>query len=353
MGGVGDKEPKEEVRRIQLTGKSTYIISLPKRWVMDMNLKAGSQLAISRQSDASLILTPKELVKPVKLGEASVMISQKDDPNTIVRKIIALYLAGYSLIAVKAKDERVTSLQRNVIKNLVRNKLVGVEVVSDSHNEMKLQVLLSYPELSVESALRRMCLIAISMHEDAMQALRSLDEKLAKDVIMLDDEVDRFGLYIIRQLKAAVQSERILKDIGLESPRDCLGYRVIVKFVERIADHAVKIAENALLLDAAIDDPILGRMSEMSSLAVSVFNDSIKSLYKGDYQLADSVIDRARTITSIEGEVMKLIAAEKAETSKMLVVRMIVESVRRVAEYASDIAEVVLNLNVNQIVAHP
>jgi hypothetical protein len=30
---------------------------------------------------------------------------------------------------------------------------------------------------------------------------------------------------------------------------------------------------------------------------------------------------------------------------------MITESIRRIAEYASDIAEIVLNLNVNQIIA--
>jgi hypothetical protein len=32
-------------------------------------------------------------------------------------------------------------------------------------------------------------------------------------------------------------------------------------------------------------------------------------------------------------------------------VRMIMESIRRSAEYASDIAEIVLNLNVDQIIA--
>jgi phosphate uptake regulator len=37
-------EGGEETRKIQLTGKSTYIVSLPKKWVTTMNLKTGSQL---------------------------------------------------------------------------------------------------------------------------------------------------------------------------------------------------------------------------------------------------------------------------------------------------------------------
>jgi len=346
---VGE-ESAEEIRKIQLTGKSTYTVSLPKKWVMSMKLKAGSQLVVSQQGDASLLLTPTELVKPSKLGEASITVSQEEDSNTMMRKIVALYLVGYNFIRIKTKNERITSLQRNFIKDMTRKKLVGTEIVSDSPNEMKLQVLLSYPELSVESALRRMCLIAASMHEDSLKALKNMDKELARDVISLDDEVDRFSLYIIRQLKAAVQSERVLRDIGLSSPRDCLGYRVIAKSVERIADHAVKISQNALSLEDKVNDFAFRKVSEMSSFARSVFDDSMRSLFEKDYLLADSVVMKAKTIASIENEAIKVIV-KRVEAVEMSSIRLIMESIRRTAEYASDIAEIVLNLNVGQITA--
>jgi len=349
MGEQVHQESDEEVRKIQLTGKSTYIVSLPKKWVAGMNLQTGSQVIVSKHSDASLLLTPKELFKPVKLGEASIVASQEEDPGTIERKIVALYLVGYSLIRIHTRNERITALQRNTIKDLTRKKLVGTEIISDSPTEMKLQILLSYPELSVESALRRMCLIAASMHEDTMHALKNLNKELCQDIITLDDEVDRFSLYIIRQLKAAVQSERILKDIGLSSPRDSLGYRVIARAVERIADHAVKIAKDISLLDTKIEEPVFDRISELSSFARSVFDDSIKSLFKKDYALADSVVAKAKTIVSMENEALKTIS-RKSDPTKLSSIRIIIESIRRTAEYAGDIAEIVLNLNVNQII---
>jgi len=343
-------ELQEEVRKIQLTGKSTHIVSLPKKWVTMMGLKTGSQLVVTKHNDASLILTPRELVKPAHPKEAEVSVTNKEDPNTLARKIIALYLTGYSHIVIRTKGERITSLQRNLIKDLTRRKLFGTEIVSDSPKEMKLQVLLSYPELSVENALRRMCLVATSMHEDAMQALRNPKSGPAHDVIALDDEADRFSLYIIRQLKAAVQSERTLRDVGFANPTECLGYRVIVKSVERIADHAVKIAEAAISLDQEMDVYVMRRISEMSSFANSVFEDSTKSLYKKDYFLADNVVARAERIAVIEDETMKAIT-EKAKIAEMPTIRMIMESIRRTAEYASDIGEVVLNLNVDQMIA--
>jgi phosphate uptake regulator len=342
------QESDEEVRKIQLTGKSTFIVSLPKKWVVSMNLQPGSQVVIAKQSDASLLLTPKELFKPVKVGEASIAVSQKDDPRTIERKIVALYLVGYNLIRIHTRNERITALQRNLIKDLTRKKLVGTEIISDSPNEMKLQILLSYPELSVESALRRMCLIAASMHEDTMHALKNLNKELCRDIITLDDEVDRFSLYIIRQLKAAVQNERVLREIGLSNPRDSLGYRVIAKSVERIADHAVKIAEDIILLDSEIGELVFKRIAELSLFARSVFDDSIGSLFKKDYSLADSAVAKAKTIVSMESETLKAIS-KSLEPTKLSSIRIIMESIRRTAEYAGDIAEIVLNLNVSQI----
>ncbi|MEM3587290.1 MAG: AbrB/MazE/SpoVT family DNA-binding domain-containing protein, partial [Candidatus Jordarchaeaceae archaeon] len=88
---MAEARSREEIRKIQLTGKSTYIVSLPKSWVTRMKLNAGDQIAIS-ESNSSLILTPKGLIKPDKQTEAAIKISQKDKPETIMRKIIALYL---------------------------------------------------------------------------------------------------------------------------------------------------------------------------------------------------------------------------------------------------------------------
>ena len=112
-GHEDTKKGGEEIRKIQLTGKSTYIVSLPKSWVTKMRLNAGDQLAIS-ESDFSLVLTPRGLVKPEKPEEAAIKISQKDNPDTIIRKTISIYLQGYNLIRVKTAGENITSLQRKM-----------------------------------------------------------------------------------------------------------------------------------------------------------------------------------------------------------------------------------------------
>ncbi|MEM2228539.1 MAG: AbrB/MazE/SpoVT family DNA-binding domain-containing protein, partial [Candidatus Bathyarchaeia archaeon] len=91
------KSSFEETRKMQLTGRSTYIVSLPKKWVKEMKLNAGDQLVIKRQSEAALLITPKsKKITPEK--DVFLKVSSKDNPDAIARKIISLYLIGFNTI---------------------------------------------------------------------------------------------------------------------------------------------------------------------------------------------------------------------------------------------------------------
>jgi phosphate uptake regulator len=342
------ERPPEETRKLQMTGGATYIISLPKNWIIQNQLAKGSALHIRSEEDGSLTILPPELGKPAKSDEVFVEISPKDNPDETIRKIVSAYLVGYNVIHMKPRNgQKLSSRQRNAIKTFARHLLVGTEIVTDTSAKLTLQVLLSYPELSILSALRRMCIITSSMHRDAMTALKKLDHRLAKDVTTTDNEVDRFHLYIIRQLKMAIQNPRIIKDIGLTNPRDCLGYRLITKTVERTADHAANIARNILLLKKNIDDEVLDKIEQMSELAISSFEMAIESLFKRDFNMAETVIARAKKISSLEKEAV--LSSKETDMEDVVSLRLLIESVRRTAEYASDIAEIVLNLTVESV----
>jgi len=342
--------PQEiEVRKLQITGGSTYVLSLPKEWVTQNKLKKGSSLVIREEEDGALSILPPEMGKPERPEEAFIEVSPKDNPDALTRKAVAAYLVGYNTIHVRAKSQQqLHSRQRNTLKTFARRLLVGTEIVTDTSTELTLQVLLSYPELSVPSALRRMCIITSSMHKDAITALKGLDRQLAEDIIATDSEVDRFHLYIIRQLKMAVQNPRIIKEIGLTNPRDCLGYRLITKTVERTADHAADIARNILLLKKRLDEKAVERIAQMSELAISSFEKAIESLFKREFDTAEDIIERTKEIISLEEEAV--LFSRETGMEEITNARLIIESVTRATEYASDIAEIVLNLTVESII---
>jgi len=339
----------EETRKLQITGGSTYIISLPKRWVTQNGLEKGSQLLIRQEENGSLAILPPELGKTERTEEALIKVSPKDNSEALIRKTVSVYLLGYNIIHIRAKDQKeILSTQRNAIKTFARNMLVGTEIVIDTSKDLTLQVLLSYPELSVPSALRRMSIITASMHKDAITALKNIDYQLAKDVRATDYEVNRFHLYIIRQLKMAIQNPRIITEIGLKKPKDCLGYRLITKIVERTADHATNIAKKVQLLKKQLDEEFLQTIQEMNEVAISSFETAIESLFRRDYDLAESVIARANKIVSLEKKA--LLSSKETDIEEAANIRLVIESVRRIAEYSMDIAEVVLNMTVESVI---
>jgi phosphate uptake regulator len=323
---------------------------LPKKWVTKNQLKKGSSLLISEEEDGSLSVSSRSGLKGDETrDEALIKVSSNDNPHTIVRKAVAAYLVGYNMIHVKTQDrQQMTSRQRNTAKDFARRLLVGTEIVTDTPTDLMLQVLLSYPELSIQSALRRMSIITSSMHKDAIAALKHLDSQMAKSVVATDDEVDRFNLYVVRQLKMAIQNPRIIKEIGLKNARDCLGYRLVTKSVERAADHAASIAENVLFLKKPMDEEIMRILEEMSNLAISMFETAIESLFRLDFNLAESVIQKTKDVNFTMKEA--LLSSKKIGTEEIANLRLVIESLRRTAEYASDIAEIVLNMTVESIV---
>ncbi len=348
MAKVVEKR-NEEQRKLQVTGGSTYILSLPKEWVTRNQLSKGSLMVLCEEDDGSLSITSSRLERKEKKDEAFIRVSSSDNPDAVMRKAISAYLIGYNMLHVRAQGLQPLAVGlRNYLKNFARNYLVGAEIVIDSPTDLTLQILLNYSELSVQSALRRMSIIAASMHREAVGCLESLDYSAAKAVVETDREVNRFSLYIVRLLKLAVSNARIVREIGLDNPRDCLGYRLIVKSVERTADHATKIAENILFLKDPINPELLEKTGKLSSLAISMFESAVEALFRRDYNLAESVIEKLAQIHELEKDAV--LSSHAVQIDQISNLRLLIESVRRTAEYASDISEVVLNLNVESVI---
>ena len=338
----------KEVRKVQFTGRSTYVLSLPKKWIEEMHLKAGDQVTLVRELDNSLSVVPVTSGPSESLSEVTAVVTSNEGSSTLKRKVVSMYLAGYNIIHLKLKSGRIHPSLRDAVREVVRRNLVGTEMIADASDNITLQVLLSLPELSVNTAIRRMYLIASSMHKDAMSALSELNHELAKEVVKSDDEVDRFSLYVLRNLVMATQNGRVLREMGLKNPSDCLSYRVAVKSIERVADHACSIAEKAIKLKEKIPKESLQRIDKMSHHALTVLGDSVEALLRRDYQLADKTVDNAEHIRSLEDDAIAAIEKDKGHDIANL--KLALEHIRRTAEYASDIAEAAMNETIDEVI---
>ncbi|MGI0086934.1 MAG: PhoU domain-containing protein [Nitrosotalea sp.] len=339
---------EKEVRKLQLVGGSTYVLSLPKKWIDELNLKTGDPVSIVKNVNKSLSILPTGGSQSSKIAKSKTTIGQKDQVESIQRKVIAMYLAGYQLIEIQSKGGRIQLEHKQAIRDLVRRNMIGTEIVESTPESITIQILTSLPELSISDALKRMFLLTTTMHRQAIDALKEMDVELGEEITHLDDEVDRFSLYILRNLTLAVEHERILRDIGLKKPSDCISYRIVVKSIERVADHAVSIASRIKFLKSTLEPALLQKITKLSEESLKVFEDSISALNRRDYALADSVTTNARRIAIKEKEFTDSLEESKKYTS---VIKFVLEDIRRTAEYSSDIGEAVINETVQDVIS--
>ena len=85
----------------------------------------------------------------------------------------------------------------------------------------------------------------------------------------------------------------------------------------------------------------------MSHLALTVLQNSVEALLRRDYHLADKTVDTAENIRTLEDEVMA--ALEEGNMHDQANIKLALESIRRTAEYASDIAEVAINETISEV----
>ncbi|MCH2404570.1 MAG: phosphate uptake regulator PhoU, partial [Nitrososphaerales archaeon] len=301
---VERENTKQEVefRKIQYSGKSSFTIALPKKWVVNQKLNAGDQLSVYSDNSNNLVLSAEKNSKEKKL--TTMTIDQSDGRGQIERKIIATYISGYTEINIRSKQERITPQQRATIKKLVRNKLVGSEIIEESNLIISIQVILNPEEFNIENTLRRMSAITQGMHGDIIYAIKNHDIEMCNEIIKTDDDVDRFSLYSVRQLRFALENERSLLALGVSNKIYCLGYRMISKSLERIADHAMMMGQQLIVLNKPLPKNVVLKLDEFSKFSISNLDNAMKALFKKNYKLADQVVTSCLLASKMERRIL-------------------------------------------------
>ncbi len=328
-------------RRVQLTGGATLIVSLPKEWVRRVNIKAGDIVTVIPQPDNSLKIVPgrKKLLIPTRVV---MQVDEDMDPKTAVRELIARYLVGYETIEVRFSGESYT--YKKMMREIVSKKMIGVEVVEETVDSIVFQCLAGPRELPAVSALRRMMTVTANMLIDVVGCIDDYNRSVLEEIEIREDTVDKLYFYIVRQLKSVAMGLVLPHEIGLDSIRDALGYRLIVKSTERIADHINRIAHTLLENGPLKPRHMVKSLKELGMESVDTFSMTITAMFKRDKNKGHEVVQRSRVLKSKVGDFIQTLLESRISIQDMIAMRLIIESLERVSDYSADIAEIVINL---------
>jgi len=180
-----------------------------------------------KESVQALVDRDNELASRVITGDHQVNALDIEIDEESIRLI--------ALRQPKAGDLRLITTAMKITTDLERMGDLAVNIAQRAMELNREPVLKEYIDIP------RMREIAQGMTRDALNAFVRRDMKLAKDVIMRDDEID--------DLKHKIMSELLF--MMTENPSIiCRAMRItfVAQYLERIADHATNIAEMVLYL---------------------------------------------------------------------------------------------------------
>ncbi len=323
-----------ESRKVQLTGGSTYTVSLPKEWATRNDITAGSNVSFFGNDD-HLVLVPSE---DTNQTSGTLDISSLDG-DRLTRAVMTMYVSGFDVITLQGT--RISPDQRHAIRKATQN-LVGVEVLEETTDHIVIQDLLDSSELSIDDTISRMHLIATSMLEDSITALAENDDALANAIIERDDDIDRLWFVVSRTFRDTLRSPSAAEELGI--PREvCFDYHTSARQLERIGDHAAKISQLTLSLDQLSDD-VIEAFSTLHNESAQIITTAMDALFESDSDIATELAnDSQQAILSVDkhtrdiDEMLRTLEPHHAQH-----LGLIADSLSRCADYGGNIAETAL-----------
>jgi phosphate uptake regulator len=303
-----------EYRKIQLTGESTYIVSLPKTWVKKNKVEKGDVVYVIEKGEEIILRLKDEKEKEVEIK------IKTNDMEFLGRLLITKYIQGYDTIVFSAKDHLDHRIRENLIQ--VSSFLIGLEPFGESKNSITFRMLMKGGLNGMESIER--------MHDLSILSLRELidyidsgmnNENMLNGIIQRDNEIDKFYFLILRQLSTTDGFESII-------------YGQVAKSLERISDHIEAVA--TLLKEGKRMKP--DDFKTFRQVA-DLYEDVMLTLKNRDLTSAEAILQKIQKFRVAEKKIMSNLDDTGAKNV------LVYASFRRIGEYISDIAESVINLS--------
>ncbi len=335
-----------EGRKIQRVGRATLAVSLPRAWVKETGIKQGDLVFCAPQKDGSLNIMLSTLAE--RKAEAKEYVVNSDlcgVTGILERIVVGNYVLGRDTVRV-VSAKRIKPAHVAEVQKIVR-KLMGMGIIEETPTQIILQCSIDAAKFPIPLVMRRLYIIASTMHKEAIQALVDSDRELAEGAARREDDADMIYWLIVRLLFMAQRERAIADQMGMEDPSEVAASRVLAGMLERMADWGESIARNVIILEdrgLELGKQTVNRLSQISETAYNVCYSAMECVYTGNVELANGAIETfKKTIEAEEDELMKRLPVEVPNSHAVACLTRIAWGIRRIAELGAEIAELAIN----------
>lgn len=186
-------------RKVIQIANSTQLISLPRKWAQERNIKKGDEIEIEVTGNKLIISTEKE----PEYGGVTVDITSLDR-TSVLFLIRALYKKGYDEINLVFNKQLTRHYRLNqdvkfitVIHTEV-NRLTGMAIVQQKENFCKIKSISKTDSKELDSMLRRTYILLLDAAKDVITAAKNRDALLLETIEEKHDTLTKFISYCLR-----------------------------------------------------------------------------------------------------------------------------------------------------------
>ena len=319
-----------ESRKLQKTGGSTLIVSLPKKWITENKLKAGSEVRLTEQPNSTIIIDHNQTNLRKKI---SVVKCNDEESQHLFRDLIGVYLAGGTEIKVTG-NPRLTVKERKTIRKFSAS-VIGLEIIEEEATQAILTDMSNPGALPFRTAIKRLYKIVSAMYNDSILILEG-SEDLAADVVDRDKEADKLQWFIERQFNMMLENSNLSRQLEA-SAFEGVVYSNVARYLERIADHACRLAEIGYVAGL-----IPGRkMLPLAKDAGDIMKEAMKSFINNNPRKATVVIDIGKKTVQKAQKYFE--NRYKKEMEHPLEFSIAMDAIMRTIAYSTDISEAAIN----------
>lgn len=317
-------------RKVQLTGGSTYTVSLPKDWATSQDIEPGTTVTLYSQGQQVVITRGSD---PTTRRHTTTIRAGERNPATLALAIGSAYRAGCDEIRIEDVRERT---QRRAVTRAVGG-FVGLEVITEDETCLVARTMLDVADLSPEQTLSQLERTTLEMHERAVQAVTTCNADLGEEIAHQDETVDRLFALVSRGFHQSLVDPSVT--MGTE-PLTPFEYYVAARQLERVADHAEKIATTATRLSDPPPEDLAETLLRAGEQSRELLQRALSGLLtpprEGSDDLEDVLADTDEVLTELAAMDEQVYRRQLADS---YLLGLAVDSLVRTTRYGRNIAE--------------
>jgi phosphate uptake regulator len=296
-------------RKVIQIADSTQLISLPRKWALQHNIRKGDELDVAENGDRLSIYASSR--QELKRKEIDI-----SDLATILPRLLhALYKTGYDEVRlIYSNPESLEIIQRKL-----HDEIIGFEIVEQRQQYCVIRAFAEGIESEFDIVLRRIFLMLKSFFDGLLEAFQKRDMSILRTAQKLE----------ISNNKYTSHCRRIINKGHFSQGNAMLMY-CTVEELEKIADEG-KYLCSSLIESPKLLDEISGECENLFRKLDKIFDDVYTVFYKYDIAKCVEIFNRRKALVK---EIKELRQARPCSDADILLIHYFVVMLQKIINVA-------------------